>query len=117
MLVKNIRINEDGLAMFLGGTLETAIMVCFWENNQPLSSSAVHKQLLRNGYDLGYTTIAKVIHRLVTKNLLRHDRVKATYYPIFDTEDQFIDYCITETVKTLADQYPDSLKEAIASYA
>lgn len=105
MMLKHVRLDQEGVSMFLGGSLETLIMCVFWEYRRPLSSAMVHKALIRAGHDQGYTTIAAVITRLVKKQLLIHNKHHARYTPTYASEIEYTDYCVNQVLTTLKEQF------------
>jgi predicted transcriptional regulator len=108
--LKHIHIEREGLEMFLG-RIEAAVMLTLWEHG-PLPSNKIQKHLVPTG-NWAWQTIATTCKRLVDKGYLKHDRKRFVFASAFENEDQFIDFCINQTIQCLADQYPTSLKEAL----
>lgn len=115
-MITRLHLNQNGLAMFLGGELQTAVYLEFLDH--PGTLREIHTRM-QHTYRQGvaYTTIASVANKLCKKGILKRAKLGTardyTYTAVID-EDALIEYCIARIVKHLHSEYDMQLADAYA---
>lgn len=121
LTLSTVRINENGIEMFLG-PLEAAILRAMWAGN---TSSPKIWRYVREHYatarseEIAYTTVTSTLHRLADRDIIRRggDKRRYAYTPTFETEAKFTTACVRKTVWALLHAHAPAMREVFASLA
>lgn len=115
MKMPRLHLNQDGLAMFLGGELQVAVYLQVLDNPGILRD--VHGRM-QHTYRQGvaYTTVATVANKLCDKGILKRERHSNgrdyTYTALID-ENTLIEIALALIVRKLYNEYKETLQDTI----
>lgn len=115
-MIPRLHLNQDGIAMFLGGELQAAVYIDVLDHPGILRD--IHERMQRTyRQGVAYTTIASVANKLCKKGILKREKAingRDYIYTALIEEDELINICVMLVVHKLYEEYKETLLHAMA---
>ena len=107
-LQDTVRLSSDGLAKVLGD-LEARVMRVVWTIGRPAPAREVHEHVVRE-HDVAIHTVITVLNKLVTKGLLRREKLDdLLHYIALHTEQEFLAQASRRVVSGILSLGPEAV--------